>query len=375
MRLTVDDCPVDVPAGATVLDAVNRLGITLPQLCKDPDRPPLGACRTCLVHVEGLRGTPAACHLPARDGMAVSTTHPDAARVRTLVLDLTRSMLGDGEPRNGFGQLGLRHGASSRSESGAGRRSASVRCRRVQVVLRPGSRGLHPVRPLHDGVRRCPADRGHRHAGARARDEGRRPRRRPHVVLRLHVLRPVRGHLSDGRPQAQGSARADRPIDRDHVSLLRRGLRDRRRSPRGRAACPDGRRRPGQQVERGDALRQGALRHRLRARARSDHASHGQARRPVARGLVGRSPGRSVGRAGAPPRTLRGARQREGDQRGRLRHPEVLPRGHGHEQRGSLHAALPLAVRGGHARVHGFGGHVQLVCRLRAGRLPADRRG
>jgi formate dehydrogenase alpha subunit len=105
MRLTVDDCPVDVPAGATVLDAVNRLGITLPQLCKDPDRPPLGACRTCLVHVEGLRGTPAACHLPARDGMAVSTTHPDAERVRTLVLDLTRSMLGDGEPRDGFGQL------------------------------------------------------------------------------------------------------------------------------------------------------------------------------------------------------------------------------------------------------------------------------
>ncbi|MGH7266789.1 MAG: 2Fe-2S iron-sulfur cluster-binding protein, partial [Candidatus Rokuibacteriota bacterium] len=46
-RLSIDGRPVDVPAGATVLDAVNRLGVPLPQLCKDPDRAPLGACRTC----------------------------------------------------------------------------------------------------------------------------------------------------------------------------------------------------------------------------------------------------------------------------------------------------------------------------------------
>ncbi len=113
MRLTIDNRPVEVADGATVLDAVNRLGIPLPQLCKDPDRPPLGACRTCLVHVEGQRGTPAACHLPAREGMVVSTAHPDVARVRTGVLDLTRSMLSDGEGRNGFAQVGeatARHG-------------------------------------------------------------------------------------------------------------------------------------------------------------------------------------------------------------------------------------------------------------------------
>src|SRR5437660_11511390 len=111
MKVTIDERPIDVPLGATVLDAVNRLGITLPQLCKDPDRAPLGACRTCLVHVEGQRGTPAACHLPARDGMVVDTQHPEVVRVRSTVLDLTLSMLtpageraGD---RNGFGQLGV----------------------------------------------------------------------------------------------------------------------------------------------------------------------------------------------------------------------------------------------------------------------------
>ncbi len=105
MRLTVDGRPVEVAAGASVLDAVNRLGIPLPQLCKDPDRPPLGACRTCLVRVEGQRGIPAACHLPAREGMVVSTTHPDAARVRATVLALTRGMLTPRAGDGAFGQL------------------------------------------------------------------------------------------------------------------------------------------------------------------------------------------------------------------------------------------------------------------------------
>ena len=113
MKLTIDGRTVELADGATVLDGVNRLGLPLPQLCKDPDRPPLGACRTCLVHVEGMRGTPAACHLPAREGMVVSTQHPEAVRVRSTVLDLTRSMLTAGDGRDGFGQVGVataRHG-------------------------------------------------------------------------------------------------------------------------------------------------------------------------------------------------------------------------------------------------------------------------
>jgi len=126
MIITVDGREVEVAASGTVLDAVNHLGIPLPQLCKDPDRAPLGACRTCLVHVEGQRGTPAACHLPARNGMVVDTQHPEVVRVRSMVLDLTLSMLtprGEREggvapfapnsERDGFGQLGeatARHG-------------------------------------------------------------------------------------------------------------------------------------------------------------------------------------------------------------------------------------------------------------------------
>jgi len=117
MQLTIDGRAVELEAGATVLDGVNRLGVPLPQLCKDPDRPPLGACRTCLVHVEGVRGTPAACHLPARDGMVVSTDHPEVVRVRTTVLDLTRSMLSGIPARaSDFGQVGAALARHSRRE-------------------------------------------------------------------------------------------------------------------------------------------------------------------------------------------------------------------------------------------------------------------
>ncbi|MBI3455343.1 MAG: formate dehydrogenase subunit alpha [Candidatus Rokubacteria bacterium] len=113
VRLRVDGHAVEVPEGATVLDAVNRLGLALPQLCKDPDRPPLGACRTCLVEVEGQRGFPASCHLPARDGMGVRTDTPGVRRIRRAVLDLTLSMLSPAPERDGFGQLSeacARHG-------------------------------------------------------------------------------------------------------------------------------------------------------------------------------------------------------------------------------------------------------------------------
>ncbi|MDE2322859.1 MAG: formate dehydrogenase subunit alpha [candidate division NC10 bacterium] len=105
VSLTIDGTRVAVQPGATVLDAVNRLGIPLPQLCKDPDRPALGACRTCLVKVEGMRGFPASCHLPARDGMVVSTNDPVLTRIRSGVLDLTCGMATPSFDRPGFGQL------------------------------------------------------------------------------------------------------------------------------------------------------------------------------------------------------------------------------------------------------------------------------
>ena len=91
--LAINGQQVEVPEGSSVLDAVNASGTYISQLCKDPDMNPIGACRTCLVQIDGTRGYPASCSVPARDGMAVWTETPDVQRVRRGVLELTMAML------------------------------------------------------------------------------------------------------------------------------------------------------------------------------------------------------------------------------------------------------------------------------------------
>ena len=99
MKVTVNGAAVEVGDGSSVLDAVNKSGTYIPQLCKDPARPAMGACRTCLVQVEGMRGTPASCSTPARDGMVVSTDSEEVKSIRRGVLELTMAM-GDGRADN-----------------------------------------------------------------------------------------------------------------------------------------------------------------------------------------------------------------------------------------------------------------------------------
>jgi formate dehydrogenase alpha subunit len=99
--VVIDGRAVDAHPGESVLDAVNRSGIYLPQLCKDPDQPRLGTCRTCLVEIEGMRGTPAACSIPVVPDMVINTDSPQVERIRRGVLQLTLDMLpaSSGEPQ------------------------------------------------------------------------------------------------------------------------------------------------------------------------------------------------------------------------------------------------------------------------------------
>src|SRR5437016_13366962 len=91
-RVTVDGRNIEVPVGASALDAINVAGVAIPQLCKDPDQKPRGACRTCLVQIEGVRGFPASCTTPCADGMQVSVDAPEVSRIRNGVLALTDEM-------------------------------------------------------------------------------------------------------------------------------------------------------------------------------------------------------------------------------------------------------------------------------------------
>ncbi|HYM16506.1 MAG TPA: formate dehydrogenase subunit alpha [Dehalococcoidia bacterium] len=93
ISLSVDGVAVEVRDGATLLDAVLAAGAHVPHLCKDPDQRPIGACRTCMVEVDGQRGLRASCHTPAFEGAGVRTRGDALDRVRRTVLELTAGMV------------------------------------------------------------------------------------------------------------------------------------------------------------------------------------------------------------------------------------------------------------------------------------------
>ena len=93
IKLQINGNEIQIPNGASVLDAINASGTYISQLCKDPDMKAIGACRTCLVEIEGIRGLPASCSIPATDDMQVWTETAKARGVRGGVLDLTSGMV------------------------------------------------------------------------------------------------------------------------------------------------------------------------------------------------------------------------------------------------------------------------------------------
>jgi bidirectional [NiFe] hydrogenase diaphorase subunit len=87
-RLTIDGQLVDMPVGATVLQAIRQVGAHLPTLCYWEGLPPYGACRLCLV--EMTAPTPAviaACAYPAEDGLTIETQGPRAVAIRKVMLE------------------------------------------------------------------------------------------------------------------------------------------------------------------------------------------------------------------------------------------------------------------------------------------------
>ena len=92
--LTIDGQSVTAPAGGTVLDAARRAGIEIPTLCAHEDLPSFGACRLCIVEIDGVRGYPTSCTTPAVQGMVVRTQTPELADLRNA----TRELMLSGHP-------------------------------------------------------------------------------------------------------------------------------------------------------------------------------------------------------------------------------------------------------------------------------------
>ncbi|MFE7185445.1 NADH-quinone oxidoreductase subunit G [Streptomyces erythrochromogenes] len=73
VSLTIDGVELSVPKGTLVIRAAEQLGIEIPRFCDHPLLSPAGACRQCIVEVEGQRKPMASCTITCTDGMVVKT--------------------------------------------------------------------------------------------------------------------------------------------------------------------------------------------------------------------------------------------------------------------------------------------------------------
>jgi predicted molibdopterin-dependent oxidoreductase YjgC len=87
IRVEIDGTECTGPKGSTILDIAKANDIYIPTLCYDPRMQPYGACRLCLVEVEGARGLLPACYAEATDGMVVKTTTETLERIRKTLSD------------------------------------------------------------------------------------------------------------------------------------------------------------------------------------------------------------------------------------------------------------------------------------------------
>ena len=95
-RLTIDNQEVEVPDGATILDAARKLGIEIPTLCFREGIEPNTSCMVCVVKVHGLAALQPACAAPAADGMRVDSDTDEVRDARRTALELLLSdHLGD----------------------------------------------------------------------------------------------------------------------------------------------------------------------------------------------------------------------------------------------------------------------------------------
>src|SRR4051812_11278770 len=90
VTLTIDGLPVSVPKGTLIIRAAELLGIEVPRFCDHPLLDPVGACRQCIVEVEGQRKPLASCTTTVTEGMVVKTqlSSPVAKKAQEGTLEL-----------------------------------------------------------------------------------------------------------------------------------------------------------------------------------------------------------------------------------------------------------------------------------------------
>ena len=86
-KLTIDGVEIEVPAGVTILQACETLGIEIPRFCYHERLQIAGNCRMCLVEVEKSPKPVASCAMPVGEGMVVHTDTPMVKKARQGVME------------------------------------------------------------------------------------------------------------------------------------------------------------------------------------------------------------------------------------------------------------------------------------------------
>ena len=90
-KITVDEHEIECNVGSTLLDVCLANGIYIPSLCSHPAIKSIGACRLCIVEIEGETRPVASCTVKVKDGMNVRTNSTRIAMLRRLAMELILS--------------------------------------------------------------------------------------------------------------------------------------------------------------------------------------------------------------------------------------------------------------------------------------------
>lgn len=82
VNLTIDHKKVSVPEGTTIMDAAKEVGIPIPKLCYLKDINEIGACRVCMVELEGKEKLIISCNNVVEEGMVIYTNSPKVRQSR-----------------------------------------------------------------------------------------------------------------------------------------------------------------------------------------------------------------------------------------------------------------------------------------------------
>ncbi len=158
-NITIDNVTIEVPPGATVLDAARKLGVHIPTLCFLEDMDPATSCMVCLVKVHPSGKLSPACATPATDGLRVDSETPEVHAARRAALELLLSdHVGDCDgPCQGICPARMNIPLMIRQIAG-GRLGEAIATIKRDIAI-PAILGYICPAPCERGCRRAQADR------------------------------------------------------------------------------------------------------------------------------------------------------------------------------------------------------------------------